>query len=270
MKACFPIQRLGRDGSISCSTLFAAALLGDSGAWGLLIYGTFISGALVTGVAEGRPALREYFSRIVRYRVGFKWCAIALTLPLLLSMLAFAGSVATGAALPANPQWPPWPEVVAAFAWPALFGIALAEEPGFRGFALPRLLGTHSALKAALIVGILHTLWHLPFLAQMLLEGYYIGLLCKALIIVSASIFFTWLFNRTRGSMLIAMLLHASEDWFAGDGSTLTLGPLYSGFSKMDLIRQDIFEALAFVAMAVLLVAFAGTELGRKMSPPEG
>ena len=253
--------------SIACTTFYTAALLGDSGLWGLLIYGSFAAGALVTGIVDGRVALQDYFGRIVRWRVGLKWYAIALTLPLLLGLLAFAGNIAAGAALPVSPHWPPWQQAAVAFFWPALFGIALAEEPGFRGFALHRLLGTRSALQAALVVGILHTLWHLPFLVQMLLEGYYIGLLTKSLIIVCASIFFTWLFNHTRGSVLIAMLLHAAEDLFAGDGRPLTLGPLYSGFSQTDLVRQDVFEALAFVAMAVLLIAFTGKELGRKISP---
>lgn len=253
--------------SIACSTFFTAALLGDSGLWGLLIYGSLAGGALVTAIADGRPGLRDYCARIVRWRVGLGWYAVALTLPLLLSLLAFGANLATGASLPENPRWPPWPEIGAAFFWPALFGIALAEEPGFRGFALHRLLGAHSALKAALIVGILHTLWHLPFLVQILLDGYYIGLLTKILIIVCASIFFTWLYNHTRGSVLIAMLLHASEDLFAGDGAPLTLAPLYSGFSATDLVRQDVFEALAFAATAVLLVAFTGNELGRKTSP---
>jgi len=250
--------------SIACASFYAAALLGDNGAWGLLIYGSCVGGALVTGIADGRAALREYCARILRWRVGLQWYAIALALPLLLGLLALAANLAAGAALPANPHWPPLSQAAATFFWPALFGIALAEEPGFRGFALPRLLDTRSALEAALIVGILHTLWHLPLLAQLWLDGYYVGLLCKAVIIVSASIFFAWLYNHTRGSVLIAMLLHASEDLFAGDGAPLTLGPLYAGFSPADLLRQDVFEALAFLAAALLLLAFTGKDLGRK------
>ena len=40
--------------------------------------------------------------------------------------------------------------------------IGLGEEPGWRGFALPRLLSGRSALAAALIVGVIHMVWHLP------------------------------------------------------------------------------------------------------------
>jgi membrane protease YdiL (CAAX protease family) len=247
---------------IACSSFFVAAFQGFSGAWAFLIYGSFLGGALVTGVADGRSGLKTYFGRIVRWRVGILWYVIALVLPLLLNGLACGFNIVLGAALPGSIQWPAVENVALAFLWPGLLGIALAEEPGFRGFALPRLLGTRSALEAALIVGILHTLWHFPLLLQMLQEGYFAGLLTKALIIVSASIFFTWLFNNTGGSVLIAMLLHASEDLFAGDGSELTLGLLQAGFSPADLVRQDILEAAVFVAAAVLLVLFTGGELG--------
>ncbi|HKJ53927.1 MAG TPA: CPBP family intramembrane glutamic endopeptidase [Gammaproteobacteria bacterium] len=247
---------------IACASFFVAAFQGFSGAWAFLIYGSFLGGALVTGIADGRGGLKQYFDRITRWRVGALWYVIALGLPLLLNGLAVAFNIALGAELPGFIRLPSIEDVVIAFFWPGLLGIALAEEPGFRGFALARLLGSHSALKAALIVGGLHTLWHLPLLIQMLQEGYFVGLLTKALIIVSASIFFTWLFVNTRGSVLIAMLLHASEDLFAGDGSTLTLGLLQSGFSAAELVRQDILEAAVFVAMAALIVLFTGGGLG--------
>jgi len=253
---------------IACTTFFVAAFQGFTGAWAFLIYGSFLGGALVTGIADGRSGLKLYLGRILRWRVGLVWYVIALALPLLLNGLALGLNFSLGAELPGSIQWPFIENVAIAFFWPGLLGIALAEEPGFRGFALPRLLDKGTAIRAALIVGALHTLWHLPLLVQMLLEGYFIGVLTKGLIIVSASIFFTWLFNNTGGSVLIAMLLHASEDLLAGDGSALTLGLLQTGFSPTDLVRQDILEAAVFVAMAVLVVLFAGRELGRDTSSP--
>jgi membrane protease YdiL (CAAX protease family) len=249
---------------IACITFFLAAFLQGIGLWGLLIYGTFLGGALVTGVVDGRSGLKTYFSRIVRWRVGLKWYAVALLLPPVLYLLAFGLNILSGATLPTNPQWPAWTTILAAFFWPGLLAIALAEEPGFRGFALPRFLEGRSALAAALIVGGLHAFWHLPFYVGMLSEGYIIGIVTTILVIVSGSVFFTWLFNNTNGSVLIAMLLHASVDLFAGDSAPLTFGPLYSGFSAADLVRQDIFQAVAFVAMAIILIIVMGRELGRK------
>ena len=247
---------------IACASFFVAQFQGFNGAWAFLIYGSALGGALVTGIADGRSGLKIYLRRITRWRVGAVWYALALALPLLLNGLALGFNFALGAGLPEDFRWPSFENIALALFWPGLLGIALAEEPGFRGFALPRLLSTNTALKAALIVGILHSLWHLPLLVQMLLDGYYIGLLTKTLIIVSASIFFTWLFNNTGGSVLIAMLLHASEDLFAGDGSSLTLGLLQSGFSAADLVRQDMLEAAVFVVMAMLVIRVTGGALG--------
>jgi membrane protease YdiL (CAAX protease family) len=249
---------------IACITFFLAAFLGEIGLWGLLIYGSFLGGAFVTGVVDGRSGLKTYFSRIVRWRVGLKWYAVALLLPPLLYLVAFGLNILWGAPLPTNLQWPAWTAILAAFFGQGFLVIALAEEPGFRGFALPRFLTGRSALAAALIVGLLHTLWHLPFLIGALLEGYPIGVLTNLLIIVSGSVFFTWLFNNTNGSVLIAMLLHASVDLFGGDGAPLTFGPLYSGFSAADMARQEIFQAVAFAAMAIFLIIVIGRELGRK------
>jgi len=250
--------------TIACATFWFAAFIGFTGLWGFLIYGSFLGGALVSGVVDGRSGLKEYFSRIVRWRVGLKWYAIALLLPLVINLVAFGLNIASGAALPTTFQWPAWTAILTVFLWPGLLGIALAEEPGFRGFALPRFLAGRTALAAALIVGVLHSLWHLPLLIGMLSEGYLIGIVSLILIIFSGSVFFTWLFNNTNGSVLIAMLLHASVDLFGGEGKPLTFGPLLSGFSEADLVRQDILEAVVFAAMAILIIVLTRFALGRK------
>jgi len=256
--------------TIACTTFFLAAFLQEIGLWGLLIYGTFLGGALVIGVVDGRSGLKTYFSRIVRWRVGLKWYAVALLLPLVLNLLAFGLNIASGAALPTNLQWPALTTILAAFFWPGLLAIALAEEPGFTGFALPRFLVGRTALAAALIVGLLRTLWHLPFFIGMLSEGYFIGILNLALIVISGSVLFTWLFNNTNGSVLIAMLLHASIDLTGGDGKPLTFGPLFSGFSAADLVRQDILQAALFVATAVLIIVLTKFALGGKSEAATG
>jgi len=126
--------------SIAITSFFVSVFLSDVGLWGLLIYGTFLGGALVTGVVDGRSGLKTYFGRIVRWRVGLKWYAVALFLPLVLNLTAFGINIASGAALPTNPQWPTWTAILGAFFWPSLLGIALAEEPGVRGFSLPSFL----------------------------------------------------------------------------------------------------------------------------------
>jgi len=238
---------------IAWSTFFIGNLLG--GLWFLLIYGSFLGGWLVTAIADGRSGVKTYFSRIVRWRVGIRWYAVALLTPAVLYLVAAGLNVLAGAQIASSIQWPAWSTLLIGFFWPALLGIGLAEEPGFRGFALPRLLVGRTAILAALILGVLHAIWHIPTF----FGGQLIPIVCTILIIISGAVLNTWMFNHTNGSVLLAMLLHVGIDMASGD-----IGILKNLFTGADLERQIIFQAVAYVAMAILLPLLAGKELGRK------
>jgi hypothetical protein len=91
----------------------------------------------------------------------------------------------------------------------------LGEELGWRGYLLPRLLIRHRAVAASLILGLYWWLWHLPsvWTAGGALEGQPPWLLLADLL--AKSLFFTYVFLGTQGSVLIAILLHASTNLFA-------------------------------------------------------
>jgi membrane protease YdiL (CAAX protease family) len=218
--------------------------------WLFFIYGSFLGGALVTGIADGQEGLKTYFSRIVRWRVGIKWLVIALLTPLVLRLAAFGLNVATGAEILADVQLPGLGDVIFGFLF-ILIVIALGEEPGFRGFALPRLLEGRSALSASLILGVLHTIWHLP----LFITGEDAAI-PTTMIVISGAILNTWLFNKTNGSVFIAMFLHASVNLWVG-----VFNPF---FSATDVQKVTVWLAVAYVVMAILLSIFAGRELGRK------
>jgi membrane protease YdiL (CAAX protease family) len=87
-------------------------------------------------------------------------------------------------------------------------GAPIGEEIGWRGYALPRLLSRWSPFTAGAVLGVIWAVWHLPVV---LADP---GLRVPApflLQVVPLSILFTWLFLRTKGSVLIAVLFHA---WF--------------------------------------------------------
>ena len=218
--------------------------------WAFLMWGPFLGGILITAVVDGRSGLKTYFSRIVRWRVGLKWYAIAIFFPLILRLIAVGFNIIAGAKLSTNIQWITLPDLMFELVF-ATFFTALGEEPGFRGFALPRMLVGRSALMAALVIGVLHTIWHLP----LFITGDDPPL-TTALIIISGSVLFTWLFNNTKGSVLIAMLLHISVDIWQ-----VVFKPVFNG---ADAQGQEIWLAVSYIVMAVLLRVFAGRELGRK------
>jgi uncharacterized protein len=107
----------------------------------------------------------------------------------------------------------------------------LGEELAWRGFALPRLLSAHNALVASLIVGALWALWHLPLVwtEGAPLHQQPVWLLLSDL--TAKSIVFTWVFLHTRGSVLLAVLFHASTNLFAVSPVVAEVGTRHSHYS---------------------------------------
>jgi hypothetical protein len=89
----------------------------------------------------------------------------------------------------------------------AMVLVPITEEPGWRGYALPRLQVRFGAVRASLILGVLWAAWHTM---MFLFPGpSAFGFAVAVLNIVAGSIVFSWLYNRTHGSLGIAMLAHA-------------------------------------------------------------
>ncbi len=87
------------------------------------------------------------------------------------------------------------------------------DEIGWRGFALPRLQRRHGPLVGSLVLGVLWALWHLPLFLIPAWDTPHDGPLDVALFVVLAvgtAVVFTWVFNSTGGSVLLAILTHGS------------------------------------------------------------
>jgi len=179
-----------------------------------------------------------------------KWYAVALLLSPLFKLVAAGLNILSGAKLPNNIHWIAQSDLLFSIIM-AVFIISIGEEPGFRGFALPRFLNRYTALAASLIVGVLHAIWHIP----LFITGDD-SPITTTIVIISGSILFTWLFNKTNGSVLIAMLLHTSVDVWKD-----IFQPVFVG---ADAQRLETWYVALFIAMAVLLPILTGKELGRK------
>jgi membrane protease YdiL (CAAX protease family) len=88
----------------------------------------------------------------------------------------------------------------------------LAEEFGWRGYALPQLQVRWNALVSSLILGILWASWHLPVFLIPGAPLYQTDFWTWAPWIILSSIFYTWIFNNTKGSVLAAALFHAMSN----------------------------------------------------------
>jgi len=213
----------------------------------LTAYGPMLSAFLVAGITEGRPGIRELFSRITRWRVGLGWIFVAA--------FSMFGLFAVSSVI-ASAMGSPWPDIrrmgevnylpyLGAGTWLLwFFNSGLGEEVGWRGFALPKLQQNRSALSATLVLGVLWALWHIPFffyLDDYMKMGFGMYPLF-ALGVISGAFIFSWLFNSTGGSALMAIVMHASLN-------TATATSAGEGTVAM-------IESILVMVWAVLIVIF--------------
>lgn len=125
--------------------------------------GPIFSAFLVTAVADGREGVRKWVGRLFRWRVGLRWYALALLgVP---AALIVCGLVFTGGAIQAPPS------MLFVMFVPGLImqflTTGIAEEPGWRDLALPRVQPMFGPLPGTVILGLIWGVWHLPlFLTQ--------------------------------------------------------------------------------------------------------
>jgi len=126
--------------------------------------GPLLAAIIVTVLTGGKAGLKALLSRMVRWRVGLRWYAAALGLPVGVYLFALSLNVLSGANASTAEQFGSWYLIFPLFAFSLLFPLsgAFGEELGWRGYALPRVQARVSALAAALIIGVIQTAWHLP------------------------------------------------------------------------------------------------------------
>ena len=195
----------------------------DTGAgifdWVLTVIATLMPGWIFFNTNASLPGVRALLNPLTRWRTNPLWFVVALLLMLSLS----AVGVLLVALLSGQPLFA-WTEAFMAsesmrnlaltlFAT-ALYGGPLGEEAGWRGFALPRLQKRFDPLLASVWLGLIWALWHLP----LHVTGFYdqtfgnpiSGLLLRAFTTIPLTLIFTWLYNRTRGNLLVMVCLHTA------------------------------------------------------------
>ena len=88
--------------------------------------------------------------------------------------------------------------------------VGLFEEVGWRGFALPRMQRRLDAIWAALLLGVVWALWHLPELISDPTRQR--PLLQFVVWTLALSVILSWLYNSTNGSLLIVIICHGAID----------------------------------------------------------
>ncbi len=208
-----------------------------------------LAAVIVTGRLEGRKGIKNLFRKFVQFKVPARWYLAAL-IPLGLTFGAagiyrLAGGAPSGG-VSLTPGF--WVNLILV----TLLTGPTGEEPGWRGFALPRLLARYSPLKAGLILGIIWDFWHLPL---WIASGYsplkmLIYSLSFSVALISLTVLMTWVFRRTSHSLIPMVIMHFTNNL----GINLT-GPAGLGLGP----SIDLLAILAgLYLLAVIVVRAAG------------
>jgi membrane protease YdiL (CAAX protease family) len=222
---------------------------------GFIPAGPLLAALIVIPLTQGWSGLREFGSRMIRWRVGWIWYAVAIGLPLAVLLTTVALNVALGAGAPSLGGLGSLSTILLVFAVRLVNPTdgPMGEEPGWRGFALPSLQADRSPLLATLILALLVTIWHVPLF---FLEG---GLQPSAVLGgVLGPFAFTfvasWLFNHTGGSVLMTILMHATEGTIHPEAlwpaSAAQAGLLYSVVYCVVAIGLVTFDRLMWLGPA--------------------
>jgi membrane protease YdiL (CAAX protease family) len=172
-------------------------------------FGPLLAAVVVTAQDDGRVGLRSLLGRVLRWRVPPIWYGVTILGPILLYLTAMALNVALGGQPPDLEAMIGALPIVLAISVYMLIAVALGEEVGWRGYALPALQARYSALLASVILGVMWALWHLPlFFNPDTIYGN-LPFVVQLALQVPLAILLTWVYNSTQGSVLMVMLFHA-------------------------------------------------------------
>ena len=226
-------------------------------AWHLPIFppGPFIAAWLVLRSSGARDAARTLLTSLVRWRVSARAAAFVFVAPLLLVALTIGIAIEQGAAWPNASR----ESLRLLLLFPVLLIVPAAggawSEPGFRGYALPRLLERCSPLVATLVLGSIVSLWHLPLVVAGRQP------VADLVWIVAWSFLFTQVARMSLGSVFAAMLLHAWDDTLVNFAKSLFVG---DDLEQLSWIHVVVYAAAAVVLIAVAPRTWSPTPDGRR------
>jgi membrane protease YdiL (CAAX protease family) len=232
--------------------------------------GPTLAAIAVIGTTEGGQSVKQFLKRLIQWRVGLVWYLVALLIMLLIWLLGYTAVVGLPLLFGAVSHWS---LLLTAFLPFVGFGMlipAIDEEPGWRGFALPRLQQRYGPLWASVILGTLHGLWHIPALFTALYGPLPLANLLPFILTAAlATVLYTWVYNHTGGSILIAMLMHAASNaatpWLTALLKATGLATPETGLVGY-LVGHGWLNVIAFGLAAALVVVLTRGRLGYRPS----
>ena len=214
--------------------------------------GPSLAAFVVTGFSEGKAGVKALWKRFWNRNVSLMWLVVILFLDNAFRLIAnLIARAVDGQAYPiVDPSTPLWmfiPALVAAFIYSGM-----AEEFGWRGYALPRFQARWSALTSSIVLGVIWLSWHIPYFFTPGVPLYQKNFWQWAPWVLILSVIYTWLFNNTKGSVLAPALFHATMNaslailpttdslWYYYGALLLAVILIVVIFDAKNLVRQSV------------------------------
>jgi membrane protease YdiL (CAAX protease family) len=260
-----PVSELLEDHPVGA--FFAAALAISWGLWTLAFvgfgggerftqpmmipgaFGPALAAALVTYLRG--DSLRVWAAKIVDWRVSPRWYLLAVGIPAFGAIGATTLYLFGGGPVSASRIVQMLPVVPVLLLVNALLGGG-NEEPGWRGFALPRLSAQYGAFASSLIIGVVWAVWHFPlffFGAPRMLSG---SLPLYTVLVIAFSVLLTWAYESSGGSVLLAMLFHAAIN------TSMSFVPIPRDAIDAYGLLVDLAIVTAVLALTLAVLAYDG------------
>src|ERR1044072_618838 len=211
-----------------------AALIRQSIVFPLLaLFGPCVAAILVLYASKGREGLSQLGNKFRLSGALAPWCILAALLPIILLFPLWLFH-----------SWF-WGSIRFEVSPVSLLSLVVAifivgEEGGWRGFLLPHLLKSYPPLISSLIVGLIWAVRHLPNFLLPNYPHYGLPVAAFAAMTVAFSVLFTFFYFNTSGSLLVAVIFHASLNLFSLAG--------------IEPSRQYWLKALVYGVAAVIAV----------------
>ncbi len=229
--------------------------------------GPFLAAYIMSWAVDGKEGWKRIWRRMFQGRAGLQWyLLILLGIPALyvLSLFVLPGVTGSFQGFPNGSLRYFAVFYLINFVIIFFLGGPLGEEPGWRGFALPRMQARYGGLKGALYLGVVWTFWHLPdFLTSAQGGGPgagwrtpLINLPIFLVMVVAISVVMAWVFNNTRGSLFMMILLHAAIN------TTGVIPPLFAPTNMSQMTLGNLGMLITMVALAVVVMVLTRGRLG--------
>ncbi|HEX2696756.1 MAG TPA: CPBP family intramembrane glutamic endopeptidase [Anaerolineales bacterium] len=224
-------------------------------------WGFGVAAVIMTGLTLGKTAVISLLKRYFQWRVGWKWYLAPFVLaPALIVGGVYLNAALTGVApdfssvmaykIFGQSAYPPF------FILPFLLTDLLAngEEIGWRGYVLPRLQAKHSALTSTLMLGVIWGFWHLP---KFLTHWDTVSFAWFMLHTLAAAVLYTWLYNGTKGSLMLTALFHAASN------TTGVFMPMANTVSSTGMGAYIAYVLLEVAAAIIIVIVMGPQRLSR-------